>query len=132
MNEMYDMSIVTHNFGVMLVLGVILVNIFFLYGTKDVVKYRRKHTLFMPIGMTMVGAVLFTGIVMMAAKHLEFSIENIVMILFVTLLIFLENKRSKALRFINQDRFEEYKKQAVKILAVEILLVLSISTWMWM
>jgi len=134
MNEMYDMSIVTHNYGVMLVLGMILVNLYMLTSTKDIKKYKRKHTLFMPIGMTMVGIILFTGIVMMAAKHLDFTIENIVMILFVTSLIGLENKRSSTLNLLDlrvEDAFENYKKYAIKILLIEVLLVLSISSWMW-
>ena len=135
MNEMYDMSIVTHNFGVMSVLGVILVNLFMLLGTKDLNKYRRKHTLFMPIGMLTIGTLLFTGIVMMAAKHLDFSIENIVMILFVTVLIVLENKRSSTLRYTSpkeEGSFAKYKKYAIKIFILEVFTVLSISLWMWM
>lgn len=134
MNEMYDMSIVTHNYGVMLVLGVIMVNFYMLLSTKNMTKYIRKHTLFMPIGMTMVGIILFTGVVMMAAKHLDFSIENIVMILFVTALIVLENKRSSTLGKIDskvENSFENYKKYAMKILTLEVVVVLSISVWMW-
>ena len=134
MNEMYDMSIVTHNYGVMLVLGMILVNFYMLISTKNVKKYKRKHTLFMPIGMTMVGIILFTGTVMMAAKHLDFTIENIIMILFVALLIGLENKRSSTLNLLDlrvENAFENYKKYAIKIFAIEVLVVLSISTWMW-
>jgi len=134
MNEMYDMSIVTHNYGVMLVLGMILVNFYMLISTKNVKKYMRKHTLFMPIGMTMIGVILFTGIVMMAAKHLDFTIENIIMILFVISLIGLENKRSSTLNLLDlrvENAFENYKKYAIKIFAVEVLVVLSISAWMW-
>ena len=134
MNEMYDMSIVTHNYGVMLVLGVILVNLYMLLSTKDIKKYRRKHTLFMPIGMTIVGIILFTGVVMMAAKHLDFTIENIVMILFVIVLIVLDNKRSSALTLIDsrvENAFDNYKKFAIKILSIETFVVLSISVWMW-
>ena len=134
MNEMYNMSIVTHNYGVMLVLGMILVNFYMLISTKNVKKYMRKHTLFMPIGMTMIGVILFTGIVMMAAKHLDFTIENIIMILFVISLIGLENKRSSTLNLLDlrvENAFENYKKYAIKIFAVEVLVVLSISAWMW-
>jgi len=134
MNEMYNMSVVTHNYGVMLVLGVILVNFYMLLSTKNIKKYRRIHTLFMPIGMTMVGILLFTGIVMMAAKHLDFTIENIVMILFVTALIVLENKRSSTLKNSDlrvESSFKNYKKYAMKILALEVIAVLSISVWMW-
>ncbi|MEA2092101.1 MAG: hypothetical protein U9O83_07040 [Campylobacterota bacterium] len=134
MNEMYDMSIVTHNYGVIGILGTILFNIIVLYRAKDIKKYARVMNLFMPIGMTVIGMVIFSGIVMMAAKHLDFTIENIVMIIFSVVLIVLENMRSKKLQRL--DKKEEnalnlHKYDAFKIIKIEILLVLSISVWMW-
>ncbi|MEA3330684.1 MAG: hypothetical protein U9Q29_03210 [Campylobacterota bacterium] len=135
MNEMYDMSIVTHNYGVMLVLAAILVNIFMLLRAEDIKKYARSLRIFMPIGMTTIGTVIFTGVVMMAAKHLDFSIENIVMILFAVVLIVLENMRSSKLKFLNRNEesaFKNYKSQMMKIFMLEVVLVLGISVWMWM
>ena len=134
MNEMYNMSIVTHNYGVMLVLGVILLNLFMIIKAKEISKYRRFHTLFIPIGSTIIGVIVFTGIVMMAAKHLDFSFANIVMIIFAIILIVLEVKRSKGLKSIknvDEEKFVTYKKYAIKLLIYEILVTLSISFWMW-
>ena len=48
MNEMYNMSIVTHNYGVFFVLGVILVNFIFIVTAKDIKKYVRAMRLFNP------------------------------------------------------------------------------------
>jgi len=135
MNEMYSMSIVTHNYSVMLVLGVIFVNFLMLKSATELKKYKRALSLFMPIGMTMFGSIIFTGIVMMAAKHLDFSVENVVMILIAVALIVLENKRSKDLRYLDtkvENYFENYKGYAYRIFSIEILLVLAISVWMWM
>jgi len=135
MNEMYDMGIVTHNWGVMLVLGVIFINIFMLFGIKNIAKYKRAMLLFTPIAATAIGTVIFTGVVMMAAKHLEFTIENIAMILFAVILIYLERKRAKALKNSSQKdsgSFKEFKSYAFKILLLEIFVTLSISTWMWL
>ncbi len=133
MNEMYDMSIVTHNWGVIAVLGVILINILMLLGIKSNVRYRRAISLFTPIVGTAIGMVIFTGIVMMASKHLNFTIENIVMILFATALTYLEVKRSKSLRSVkDEESFANHKKYALKIFLIEIFVVLSISSWMWM
>jgi len=135
MNEMYDMGIVTHNWGVMAVLGVILINILMLLGIKNSTKYTRAISLFTPIVGTAIGMVVFTGVVMMASKHLDFTIENIVMILFSTVLIYLEVKRSKRLSRVDkkdENSFAEYKKEALKIFLLEIAVVLSISLWMWM
>jgi len=134
MNEMYDMSIVTHNYGVMLILGVIFYNFVTLSMAQDIQKYKRMMNLFMPIGMTMIGTVLFTGIVMMAAKHLDFTIANIIMILIFIALVVLENIKSKRLRFLDtkvENSWVEYKNFAKKIFALELFLVLAISSWMW-
>ena len=134
MNEMYNMSIVTHNYSVIGILGVIFVNIFMLVRAKNIYDYTRAVSLFMPIGMTTIGAVIFTGIVMMAAKHLDFTIENIVMIVFSVVLIVLENVRSKKLQNLDKkqaDALSLHKVNAYKIFKIEIFTVLSISIWMW-
>jgi len=134
MNEMYDMSIVTHNYSVIGILGTILVNIIMLMQADNIKKYTRAMSIFMPIGMTVIGAVIFTGVVMMAAKHLNFTIENILMIIFAITLIILENKRSKKLQKVDksaEDALIIYKAEAYKILAIEVFMVLAISIWMW-
>lgn len=134
MNEMYDMGIVTHNWGVMSVLGVILINIFMLLGIKNLVKYKRAMTLFTPIVGTAIGMAIFTGVVMMAAKHLDFTIQNIAMIILSIFLIILEVKRSKRVQDLsknNQETFSLYKTFALKIFALETGLVLAVSFWMW-
>lgn len=131
---MYDMSIVTHNWGVMLVLSAIFINIFMLLGIQNLAKYRRAMLLFTPIAATAIGMVIFTGVVMMAAKHLDFTVENIAMIIFALTLIYLERKRAKALRGTSQkeiDSFKNFKSYALNILLIEIFVTLSISTWMW-
>ncbi|WP_321779299.1 hypothetical protein [Sulfurimonas sp.] len=134
MNEMYDMSIVTHNFGVFGILGMIFIHLFMLLRADDIKKYARFMLLFMPIGITTIGTVIFTGVIMMAAKHLDFTIENIIMIIFAIALIVLENKRSKSLQKLDKrDAYslEYYKAGAYRIFAMEIFLTLSISIWMW-
>ncbi len=131
---MYDMSIITHSWGVMLVLGAIAVNILMLLGIKNPAKYARAVLLFTPIAATAIGMVIFTGVIMMAAKHLDFTIENIAMILFAMILIYLELKRSLGLKNLNKKEsctFEAYKSYALKIYFLEILVTLSISFWMW-
>ena len=135
MNEMYDMSIVTHNYGVMSVLSVIFINIFMLFSIKNIHKYNRAMSLFNPIVGTAIGIVIFTGIVMMAAKHLHFTPQNIAMILFAVLLIYFEAKRSLRLKYMNKNdsvAFKEYKLYALKIFSLEIAAVLAISSWMWL
>jgi len=131
MNEMYNMSIVTHNLGVIGVLVVIFFNFVVLVRTKDIKKYRRFMRIFTPIGSVMIATIVFTGVVMMAAKHLQFSIANIIMILFAVIFIYLEVKRSKELKYANTV-FDVYKKYAIKILIFEAVIILLIGIWMWL
>ncbi len=129
MNEMYNMSIVAHNFSVLVVLGVMSLNLYKIYRANDVQSYRKFHMIFNPIGLTILGSVIFTGIIMMAAKHLDFTFANILMIVFSVVLIVLEAKRSKTFRYIMNNDLEgflDYKKFAQKILLSEIIISLAI------
>ncbi len=134
MNEMYNMGILTHYYSVIGVLAVTLINVMMLVMAKDITAYARKIRLFIPIGMTMIGTVIFTGVVMMASKHLNFSPANIVMIIIAIALIILQNKRSSKLLSLDKTQvnaFKNYKKQALNILLFELLLIVFISAWMW-
>ena len=134
MNEMYDMSIVTHNYGVIGILLAVFVNFVMLKRANDLNKYKRQMRIFTPISSLGIGTVLFTGVVMMAAKHLNFTVENIVMIIFLLVLIILEVKRAKTLKYLSskvENGLETFKIFAIKIFIAEILLTLSISAWMW-
>ena len=133
MNEMYNMSIVAHYYSVWAVLGGIFLNLFMIIKADNIDKYKRFNTLYNPINGTFIGGVIFTGIVMMAAKHLNFSIENIVMILIALYIIWLELKRNKALKIIKDDyhsSFQFYKFFAMRMLITQMLLLLAISIWM--
>jgi hypothetical protein len=135
MNEMYAMSIVTHNIGVMGMLAVILINFLMLLGAQDIRKYAKRMRIFMPIGAGLIATILFTGAVMMAAKHLSFTFENIVMIIFGVLLIILEAKRYKKLKYINlkeENPLQRYKAMAYKILSIEFFGSLFITLWMFL
>ncbi|MCX6075786.1 MAG: hypothetical protein NTW78_02745 [Campylobacterales bacterium] len=133
MNEMYDMSIVTHNMSVMGILAVILVNLVMLLGAQDIRRYAKRVRIFMPMSATMIAVILFTGIVMMAAKHLNFSVENVIMIIFGIALIFLELTRYKKLKHLDigkEDALKTYKSIGLKILNIEFFVTLLISAWM--
>lgn len=135
MNEMYDMSIVTHNFGVIGILIVVLINLVFLFSATDVRKYKRAMSLFTPIGSLAIGTVIFTGIVMMAAKHLEFSVENITMIIFAVSIIFLEVSRARTLKrlsVLQENALADFKVFATRVLLLEVLITLLMSAWMWL
>ncbi|UCN00001.1 hypothetical protein LCX93_10795 [Sulfurimonas sp. SWIR-19] len=135
MNEMYNMGLSLHSWSAVAILVMIFINLFFLISSQELSKYKRVNTLYLtPLTMTILGSLLFTGIVMMAAKHLHFSIENIAMILLGVVLIVLETKRLKALKYLNTKKehaFNAYKPFARTILQAEFVLVLLMSLWMW-
>jgi hypothetical protein len=135
MNEMYSMGLSIHSYGAVALLGVIFLNIIFLLRAKELIKYKRMMSVFlMPFNATIIGLAIFTGVIMMAAKHLDFTIENIVMIFISIALIVLEAKRSKTLKYLRQDREDAialYRPFGLRILYIEFLLVLFISIWMW-
>ena len=88
----------------------------------------------LPLTATVLGLEIFTGVIMMAAKHLDFTIGNIVMIAISVLLIVLEVKRSKSLKYMNPNKersLEAYKGYAIKLLYIEIAWILVIFIWMW-
>ncbi len=121
---MYNMGLSIHSLGTVVFLGVLALNIVMIKQATSYPKYRRLHSIFLlPLTVSILGVALFTGVIMMAAKHLDFTIANLVMIFISLILIYLERKRTKAL--------VAYKTLGVKILAIEIVLVLLISLWMW-
>lgn len=135
MDEMYNMSIVTHNSGVIGILIVVFINLVLLFSAIDIKKYKRLMSLFTPIGSLAIGTVIFTGIVMMAAKHLDFSVANIAMIIFAVTIIFLEVIRMRTLKrlsVLQENALADYKTFATKVLLLEVTLTLLIAAWMWL
>ncbi len=135
MNEMYNMGLSLHSWSAVAVLVMIFINLFVVMSAIDLKKYKRAHALYWwPLEITVLGSLIFTGIVMMAAKHLHFTIENIVMIVLAVVLIVLEAKRVKALKYLSTKKehaLAAYKPFARTILQVEFVLVVLMSLWMW-
>jgi len=135
MNDMYNMGLSIHSVGSGVLMATILLNMFILNNAQDIKKYKRVVALYLsPLSITVVGGVLFSGTIMMAAKHLNFTLENIVMIVISVLLIVFEAKRLKRVKFVNpkqEGAMVFYREYASKILWIELALVLVISLWMW-
>jgi SNF family Na+-dependent transporter len=130
------MGLDLHSLTTVAILAMIFLNLFILISSNDLKKYKRLHSIFLwPATYTILGFVIFTGVIMMAAKHLDFSLENIAMILLSLIFITLEVKRVKSLKYLSDTKdhaFNAYKPIARTILQVEFLMVLIISIWMWL
>ncbi len=135
MEQMYSMGVTIHAIVVLLLIFAIVVNMVVLYQADESESYKRLRSItLLPLNSMLIAALIFTGAIMMAAKHLEFSAENIIMIVVSVLLISKEVRRSKRLKHIDDDEemdFISYKKFAYKIMSFELVVVLLVSIWMW-
>jgi len=130
MQEMYQMSIDIHFVGILVLILVVLANILLLKFSEDIMSYAKKMRKLMPISTSLLFLTLFTGTVMMAAKHLEFSFQNIVMVLFAIIYVALDVYRFKLLRSTPKDGLNEYRQKAYSIFFFELLSILAITLWM--
>jgi len=134
MNEMYNMSLLLHEAGILLLVMIFVASLWQLNRADDLMVYLRKIRIQTPLIMMAMFAPIFTGMVMMAAKHLSFSVANIVMILLSLVLIVFELRRTKPLKYASiaeEGAFKKYKKEATQILVGEVALVILISIWMY-
>ncbi|UFS62320.1 hypothetical protein LOH54_11790 [Sulfurimonas sp. HSL-3221] len=133
METMYSMSLQLH-FGFVLVwLGIIVFNAAMLQFAVQAPDYVRRARIVMPFSVMAIAAMAFTGVVMMAAKHLSFSLENIAMIMITVVLIVLEARRYKTVRRLRTKLPEAlllYRPFALKLLGAEFVLTMLMTLWM--
>lgn len=134
MEAMYTTGLNIHYFGVIVLMGVVVFNIVMLSLSHHIIRYAKRMRIVMPISGSLIALILFTGAVMMAAKHLQFTFSNIAMIVIAVVMIILEAKRYKTLKrktdITQEGAFAEYKKKAFRFLGIEMSLLLAISIWM--
>lgn len=134
MEAMYTMGLEIHTFGIMMLLGVVVFNIVMLLLSQHIVRYAKRMRIVMPISASLIALILFTGTVMMAAKHLQFSFANSAMIVIGIAMIVLEAKRYAILKrrtdIAKEGAFAEYKRKAFRLLGAEAVLLIVISVWM--
>jgi len=134
MEAMYKTGLNIHYFGVIVLMGVVVFNIVMLSLSHHIIRYAKRMRIVMPISGSLIALILFTGAVMMAAKHLEFNFANIAMIVIAIVMIILEAKRYKTLKrktdITQEGAFSEYKQKAFRFLGIEMALLISMSLWM--
>jgi glucan phosphoethanolaminetransferase (alkaline phosphatase superfamily) len=134
MEALYTAGLEIHFVGVVVLLAIVIFNITMLALSNQIIRYVKRLRIVMPISSALIVITIFTGIVMMAAKHLNFSLANIAMIVLSILFIVLEVKRYRILKYetdIKQENaFEQYKKKAFRFLGIEMALLILMSAWM--
>jgi len=134
MEALYSAGLEIHFVGIVVVFAVVLFNGVMLALSQQVVRYAKRLRIVMPISLSLIIITIFTGIVMMAAKHLHFTFANIAMIVVSVIFIMLEIKRYKILKYQTnikeENAFLEYKRKAFRILGFEVILLTLMSAWM--
>jgi len=129
------MSIVMHDVGLVALIMAILVNMMMLRSAADRKRYTKRMRIYMPFSVMSLAAVMFTGTVMMASKHLAFDMANIVMVLASIVLIVLESRRYRELKYMDRIRegaLEEYKSAMIRLMAAELAIVIIMAIGMYL
>lgn len=134
MEALYTTGLEIHFVGVVVLMAVVMFNIIMLLLSHQIIRYAKRLRIVMPISSSLIIITIFTGVVMMASKHLSFSLANIAMMVLSILFIVLEVKRYKMLKHetdIKQENaFTLYKKKALRVLGIEMALLIVMSAWM--
>ncbi|MCX6072848.1 MAG: hypothetical protein NTY39_00810 [Campylobacterales bacterium] len=134
MEALYTMGLEIHTFGVIVLMGVVMFNIVMLALSHHLIRYAKRMRIIMPISASLIALILLTGSIMMAAKHLHFTLANDAMIIIGVVMIVLEAKRYKTLKrrtdITQEGAFSLYKQKAFRLLGIEAVLLVVLSLWM--
>lgn len=134
MEALYSLGLEIHTVGVIVLLAVVMFNIMMLALSREVIRYSKRMRIVMPTSASLIAVAIFTGAIMMAAKHLNFTFANVSMIVVSILLIVLEAKRYRILKrqtdIQQENAFAQYKVKAFRLLGIELLLLLVMFGWM--
>jgi uncharacterized membrane protein YhaH (DUF805 family) len=134
MEAMYTMGLEIHTFGVIVLMGVVMFNVVMLALSHHLIRYAKRMRIIMPISASLIALILLTGSIMMAAKHLHFTLANDAMIIIGIVMIVLEAKRYKTLKrrtnITQEGAFSLYKQKAFRLLGIEAVLLVVMSIWM--
>lgn len=132
MNEMYAMSQSIHIYSVIGLILTLLVMMAMHKVKGNFSKFVKKIKIMMIIHLSVLGFVVMTGTVMMAAKHLSMTPANLLMIVSAFIIITLEIKRNKALaKVIKFGLMDEdvYKKLGFKYQSIELFVLLGVGAF---
>jgi hypothetical protein len=125
MEEMYTMALDIHAVMVWGLLIVVVSNIALTLLPQPFEVYAKRIQMIVPIYASVLATLILTGAIMMAAKHLEFTLANNVMIIASVLFMMLEGMRFSRLKVAQfmEDERENAKQFALKVYGVYIVLI---------
>jgi len=127
---MYTSAIDYHIYTVLLL--VITITLFYLFTQmqKDFNRYKLLIRNWMPIYIFALASATFTGVIMMAAKHLIFDLPNIFMIansLFLILLEIIRHRRLKASPLADERAYIIFAKRIYALELISIFLTVYVT-----
>ena len=129
MNEMYEMSQSIHIYSVIFMLLSLIILMIMHKLNLEQEKFVKNVSIVSVFHTSFLGAVGLTGMIMMAAKHLSFTMANIFMIIGLVVIIVLEVKRNKILKMVvklQRVELDIYKRVAFNYELIELVLLLVI------
>jgi len=132
MDEMYQMSESIHIYSVIALVLVLVIMIFVHKLSTDFKDFTKRIKILMIFHISILSAVVLTGSIMMAVKHLSLTPANLVMILAVFIIATLEIKRNKALsrviRFGLMSKMD-YIQLGFKYQVIELVLLIAVGAF---
>ena len=132
MDEMYQMSQSLHIYSVIALIIVLIIMILTHKLTRDFKDFTKRIQILMILHLTLTAAVVLTGTIMMAVKHLSLTPANLIMILAVFAIATLEIKRNKALTKVVKFQLMPkmtYIKLGYKYQIIELVLLLAVGAF---
>ena len=129
---MYKMSQSLHIYSVIGLIIILLVMLLMHKTKGDFKGFTKKINILMIFHITLASAVVLTGTIMMAVKHLSLTPANLLMIVSIFIISALEIKRNKALAKVikyKQMNEEVYKTVGLKYQTIEFILLLIVGAF---
>jgi len=127
MNEMYEMSQNLHIYSVIAMILTLLIMMLLHKLQSEQEVFVKRNAIVMVFHTSFIASTALTGVIMMAAKHLNFSFANIIMIIGLVAIIVLEVKRSKILKQVvrfGRGELTDYKRVGFNFELIELVLIL--------
>lgn len=132
MNEMYEMSQSLHIYSVIALIFVLVVMILVHKFSINFKRFIKRIQILMIFHISFASAVVLTGTIMMAVKHLSLTPANLIMILAVFAIATLEIKRNKALTKVTKFKLMSkmnYIKLGYKYQSIELLILIAVGAF---
>jgi len=129
---MYEMSQSLHIYSVIGLISVLVIMILVHKFSTDFKRFTKRIQILMIFHISLASAVVLTGTIMMAVKHLSLTPANLLMIVGIFIISALEIKRNKALSKVTKFQLMPkmtYIKLGYKYQIIELVLLVAVGAF---